>query len=119
FCVEFERGEEVFRSKPRTVHFGAGARFAKREIEVDLQTEGQQEFELQLEGRGIDRLNIECFRYARFADEVKMAHRPADGAKLPVILYNAEVFTEAEYGYFEVLDPVNDTVDRCVIKFKR
>ncbi|MHC4839644.1 MAG: hypothetical protein ACYTDT_01605 [Planctomycetota bacterium] len=119
FCVEFEHGSDKYRSKPRTVKFGAGVSFKQREFSFDLQEIGRQEFTLGLAGRRIDRLNIENFQHARFDESVKLAHKQPDGDKLTIILYNPEAFSESSYGFFEVHDAVSDTVDRCIVRFKK
>ncbi|MEE9312852.1 MAG: hypothetical protein V3V10_10640 [Planctomycetota bacterium] len=119
FCVEFERRGERFRSKPREVSFGAGARFSQRRYEFDLTRDQEQIFQLQLEGKGVKHLGIESFQHARFEEAVKLAHLTPEGGNLRIVLYNADVFKETEYGYFEVLDSVNNTIDRCMVTFKR
>lgn len=119
FCVEFESGDTKFRSSPRTVSFGGGARFSARKYRFALGDNDVQTFLLEIEGRGVRHLNWDSFQHARFPESLALGHEKPKAGQLKIVISNASSIEYTTTGYFEVIDSVNNTIDRCMVTFTR
>lgn len=119
FCVEFEEEGKRWRSRPRTVVFGKGARFSGRELHVEIAPEGTTQHSLRLEGRNPVRVGAGGWKHAGFPEDVWVGYAPQpgddEGGEVLLIVQGEQIPAEGCAGYLEVFDPVGRTYDRVRI----
>jgi hypothetical protein len=124
FCVEFEERGREWRSAPRLVTFGAGARFEKRRYEFRVTGEPMETFELNLLGRNPSRLGDEPFLTALFPEDVRPFAVAGDGDDEGGVVHfgvadGSAVPPEGCYGFLQVYDPRANTYDRVLVALRR
>lgn len=120
FCVEFEEEGERFRSKPRSVRFGAGVRFAQRRLQCVVERAENQTFWVRTEAGDLQGLTTEDFRFALLPESMTIYGRPhresESSGRLELVIDGRTVPGKGCTGFWEIRDSRTDTWDRLLLE---
>jgi hypothetical protein len=122
FAVEFETKGTRYRSKARTVSYGAGASFAQRRYKFTLSGENVQTWDLEIVGRDARALGDEAFLTSHFPENLVtfvMPERPSIDTVKFGIQGPGAITGGGCVGFLEVYDAATSTYDRVLIELTK
>lgn len=123
FAVEFDDRGKRYRSKARTVSFGNGARFERMEHRFTIRGDGQQQFEVAIDGRDPTGLPQSAYLWGWLDEDVSPGVVPGKstqgGGTILVVLMTTDSIENSAHGWLELYDAAANTYDRTLIYLGR
>ncbi|MBX3473749.1 MAG: hypothetical protein KF754_05155 [Planctomycetes bacterium] len=124
FAVDFTHEGKRYRSRPRSVSFGRGAQFSRRQYNFLVAPLPNQTFGLFMDGRDPIKVPGRGFKHGWFGGDLVVYYSPQPGdEKGGEIIFGVQDGTQipadGTVGWLEMYDELANTRDRTVIHLKR